>query len=177
MLQCGRGGKLDLGGLGLKAAEMPPPFALRMRVLIVAMALTATPAWVSAREVAVGREPDKVHLFAEGYLQGVGATDTTATRGADGVWRLSTVTGVPGNWSKPKTRRLSRREVNALEALLDDPSSYLNDPGPDPGGPCLDPWSMRIEWSRRSKGHVVEQQCGPWGVASRISQILWPPSP
>jgi hypothetical protein len=146
-----------------------------MRVLIVALALAAAPVWASAREVAAGRPSDKVHLFSEGYLQMVGATDTTATRGADGAWRLSTVKGVPGNWSKPKTRRLSRREARALEALLDDPASYLDDPGPEPNGPCLDPWSMRIEWSWRSKDHVVDQQCGPWGVASRISEILWPP--
>jgi hypothetical protein len=125
---------------------MPRFFALTIRVSIIALMLVGVSACASAGDAPIGGKPDSVHLFSEGYLQMVGATDTTATRGADGVWRVTTVRGVPENWSKPTVHRLGRKRAKALEAILDSPSSYLDDPGPDPNGVCLDPWSMDVDW-------------------------------
>ncbi len=151
---------------------MPRFSAPILRVSLTVLALAGVSACASTTDAA----PDKVHLFSEGYLQMVGATEVTATRDAGG-WRVTMIKGVPGNWSAPKVHRLDRREAKALEALLADPSSYVDDPGPEPRGPCLDPWSMQIEWTWRSKTHQIDQECGPWGVASRISTLLWPPAP
>jgi hypothetical protein len=150
---------------------MPRFFASTMRVSIIALALTALAACASTGKAAPDTS-DKIHLFSEGYLQMAGATELTATRGAGGVWRVATVTGVPGNWSAPRVHRLDRSQAKALEVILDSPWSYVYEPAADPGGACLDPWSMRIEWSWRSKAHVIDQQCGPWGVGERVSQIL-----
>lgn len=151
---------------------MPRFFVLTIRVSIIALMLVGVSACASAGDEPIGGKPDSVHLFSEGYLQMVGATDTTATRGADGVWRVTTVRGVPENWSKPTVHRLGRKQAKALEAILDSPSSYLDDPGPDPNGVCLDPWSMDVDWLWRSKAHAFTQQCGPWGVADKISELL-----
>lgn len=146
--------------------------ALAVRVSIIVLALVGMSACASAGDAPIGGAPGRVHLFSEGYLQMVGATDTTATRGADGVWRVTTVRGVPENWSKPTVHRLGRKQARALEAILDSPSSYLDDPGPDPKGVCLDPWSMDVDWLWRSKAHAFTQQCGPWGVADKINALL-----
>jgi hypothetical protein len=151
---------------------MPQFSALMTRVSIIVLAVVGMSACASAENVPIGGAPGSVHLFSEGYLQMVGATDTTATRGADGVWRVATVKGVPENWSKPTIYRLGRKRAAALEAILDSPTSYLDDPGPDPNQVCLDPWSMRIEWFWRSKRHVIAQDCGPWGVADKIRALL-----
>lgn len=151
---------------------MPRFSALTIRVSNITLALAGMSACASAGDTPIGGAPGKVHLFFEGYLQRVGATDTTATRGVDGVWRVATFRGVPENWSKPTVHRLGRRQARALEAILDSPSSYLDDPGPDPDGVCLDPWSMAVDWSWRSKAHAFTQQCGPWGVADKLSELL-----
>lgn len=143
-----------------------------IRVSILALALVAMSACASAGGAPTGGAADRVRLFSEGYLQMVGATDTTATRGADGVWRVATVKGVPGNWSRPAVHRLGRKQAGALEALLDSPASYQDDPGPDPTGVCLDPWSMTVEWAWRSKVHAFTQECGPWGVADKLGELL-----
>jgi len=64
-----------------------------------------------------------IRLSSEGYLQGVAAKETTALKGSDGVWRTATVTGVPGNWSRPRYSRLGQAEATALEAILESPGS------------------------------------------------------
>lgn len=122
---------------------MPRFSALTIRVSIITLALAGMSACASAGDAPIGGAPGKVHLFSEGHLQRVGATDTTATRGVDGVWRVATFRGVPENWSKPTVHRLGRRQARALEAILDSPSSYLDDPGPDPDGVASIPGRWR----------------------------------
>jgi hypothetical protein len=115
-----------------------------------------------------------IRLFSEGYLQWVGAKETTALKGSDGVWRIATVTGVPGNWSRPRYSRLGQAQAKALEAILESPGSYFYDPGPDPSGVCLDPWSNSVDWSWKGKTYSTLQLCGPWGVLAKVAEILDP---
>jgi hypothetical protein len=118
------------------------------------------------------RALNKVHMFSEGYLSGGTGVDTGAIRNAFGRWHVMRWQGAPGHWSTPKRQVLSRENSSALEALLNQPSSYLDEPAPETVANCLDPWSTRIEWSWRSRTGALEQQCGPWGVADQISRLL-----
>ena len=118
----------------------------------------------------------QIHVFSEGYLSGGTGVDTTALRDASGQWTIVTRNGFPGHWSSPKSHVLSRAQATALESVLDEPASYVDEPGPEEADHCVDPWSIRIEWSWRSRTGMLYQQCGPWGAAERISQLLAEPA-
>ena len=107
----------------------------------------------------------EVRVFGQAYLSGGGASSLVARREPSGRWMVSWVRQGPWRGDAVLSWSLGPTAEAALEELLDDP-------GPDPNGVCLDPWSMDVDWLWRSKAHAFTQQCGPWGVADKISELL-----
>jgi hypothetical protein len=118
----------------------------------------------------------EIHVFSEGYLSGGTGVDTTAVRETFGRWKVTIKKGAPGHWSPLKSHFLRPAQAAALDGVLEQPSSYEDEPAPGETGNCLDPWSMRIDWSWRSRTGALYQQCGPWGAGERISALLEEPT-